>query len=289
VDPRRALFDWYRPRERSYPWRRSKPDPYRVLVSEVMLQQTQAGRVAPVYRAFVRRFPTIRALAAAERAEVIRAWNGLGYNRRAVALSETARIIVRDHGGRLPRDPEQLRLLPGIGPYTSTAVASIAFGVPVPALDTNVRRGVARFALGAEPHEVEPSVLREAAGRLVDRRDPGRWNQALMDLGRELCRPVPRCEPCPLAEGCSYRRSGRRGGRSPRRQPTFAGSVRQLRGRVVTTVASGEGRTLGALMRLLGEPSQRLIPVLRALGADGVVRPGPAALAGNPRGRVRLG
>ncbi|HXF73820.1 MAG TPA: A/G-specific adenine glycosylase, partial [Actinomycetota bacterium] len=125
-----ALLAWYAPRRRAYPWRATR-DPYRILVAEVMLQQTQASRVVPRYRAFLGRFPSVRALAAAPRADVLRAWSGLGYNRRAVLLHEAARALARDHGGRLPRDPEGLRRLPGVGPYTAAAVAAIAFGARV--------------------------------------------------------------------------------------------------------------------------------------------------------------
>ncbi|MGZ8584621.1 MAG: A/G-specific adenine glycosylase [Actinomycetota bacterium] len=126
-----ALRAWYRPRRRAYPWRGSG-DPYAVLVSEVMLQQTQAARAVPVFERFLARFPTVEALASAPRSEVVRAWAGLGYNRRAVALSEAAREIERAHGGRIPGDPEVLRTLPGVGPYTAAAVASFAFGAPSP-------------------------------------------------------------------------------------------------------------------------------------------------------------
>jgi A/G-specific adenine glycosylase len=254
-----------------------------------MLQQTQAGRVAPAYCAFLRRFPTVQSLAEAERAEVIRAWNGLGYNRRAVALSEAARVILSEFGGRVPREPDDLRRLPGVGPYTAAAVASLAYGVPVPALDTNVRRVVARFVLGAEPHEAKPSALADAANEMVAREDPGRWNQAVMDLGREVCRPVPRCGSCPVAGGCRYLRAGRRGGASARRQAPFQGSFRQLRGRVVQEIVTGDARTVGAVATRTNESTERVARALRALASDGVVRAGRAALAGNPRGRVRLG
>ena len=254
-----------------------------------MLQQTQAARVAPAYRSFVRRFPTVRRLAKAERAEVIEAWNGLGYNRRAVALSETARVIVSEFGGRVPRDPGELRGLPGVGPYTAAAVASMAYGVPVPALDTNVRRVVARFVLGADPHEVEGSTLRDAAGGLIDAGEPGAWNQAVMDLGRELCRPVPMCALCPVADGCRYRSAGRRGGRAGRHHGRFEGSFRQLRGRVVRAIVNQQARTVGTIAARTNESNERVALALRALVTDGVVRASPAALAGNPRGRVRLG
>jgi len=182
------MLAWYRPRRRAYPWRRARPDPYRVLVSEFMLQQTQATRVAPAFRAFVARFPSVAALANASRRDVLAAWSGLGYNRRAVRLHEAARAIVAEHGGEVPRDPGALVALPGVGPYTASAVAAIAFRAPVPAVDTNVRRVVARAALGLEGFEAPASDVAGAASRWMRGSDPAEWNQAVMDLGRELCR-----------------------------------------------------------------------------------------------------
>jgi A/G-specific adenine glycosylase len=289
VDLNERLFAWYRPRARRYPWRRQKPDPYRVLVSEVMLQQTQAGRVVPAYEEFLLRFPTVRALAEAERADVLRAWNGLGYNRRAVALSEAARGIVAENGGKVPRHREELMLLSGVGSYTAAAIASIAFGEPVPALDTNVRRVVARRSLGAEPHEVSPTVLRRTAERWIDPRRPGAWNQAVMDLGREVCRPVPACDRCPVAAGCRYRRAGRTRRSVGRRQAPFQGSFRQLRGAVVRALSTGGASTVGALAAQTGEPVERVTEAVGALASEGLLRAGREALRGSPRGRVRLG
>jgi A/G-specific adenine glycosylase len=282
---RRRLLEWYRPRRRAYPWRGTR-DPYRVLVSEVMLQQTQATRVAPAYRAFLRRFPSVWMLARASRGDVVRAWGTLGYNRRAVALSEAARAVVRDHGGRVPSDPKELQRLPGVGPYTAAAVASIAFGAPVPALDTNVARVVSRVRLRGD--DARPSDIRTEAERWLDRRDPGAWNQALMDLGREVCRPVPRCAACPLASGCRFRLEGGVPLRRARRQPSYPGSFRQLRGAVVRTLRAREAASLSALARLLGEPVDRVRSAVTSLTADGLVRAGPAALAGRPGGRIHL-
>ena len=184
---REALVGWYRPRRRAYPWRAPArsgarfPDAYAVLVSECMLQQTQAPRVAPAFEAFLQRFPDVASLAAATRADVLRAWGRLGYPRRAVALHAAARQIVERCDGVVPRDPATLRALPGVGPYTAAAVASLAYGVPVAAVDTNVRRIWARVDHGAEPDEVPARDLAEAADRWLDRRRPAAWNQAVMD------------------------------------------------------------------------------------------------------------
>ena len=145
-----------------------------MLVSEVMLQQTQASRVVEAFPRFMARFPTVRDLADASRAEVVRAWAGMGYNRRAVALHETARAIVRDHEGAVPREPDTLRALPGVGPYTAAAVASIAYGVPIATVDTNVRKVVARLDHGAERDEITAAQAADAAASWLDRSTPGR-------------------------------------------------------------------------------------------------------------------
>lgn len=285
---REALLEWFVPRTRIYPWRRTR-DPYRILVSEVMLQQTQAPRVEPAYRSFVRSFPSLRQLANARRSSVVAEWSGLGYPRRAVALSEAARAIVRDQGGAVPSEPAALQELPGIGSYTAAAVASIAFDVPVAAVDTNVRRIVARVAFGTEADEVAASDLAAVAHRWLDPRAPGTWNQALMDLGREVCRPArPRCGECPLARGCRFRANGAVPRAARRRQQPFEGSMRQTRGAVVRELGAAPSHTLAALVQITGSPIDRVTEAVRGLAADGIVSATSAALEGNPRARVRL-
>jgi A/G-specific adenine glycosylase len=255
----------------------------------MMLQQTQAARVVPAYRSFVRSFPSLRHLAGARRSAVVAEWSGLGYPRRAVALSEAARAIVRDRGGTVPSEPTALQELPGIGPYTAAAVASIAFDMPVAAVDTNVRRIVARVAFGTEADEVVASDLAAVAHRWLDPRAPGTWNQALMDLGRAVCRPArPRCEGCPLARGCRFRASGALPRAARRRQPPFEGSMRQARGAVVRELGAAPSRTLAGLVQVTGSPVDRVTDAVRGLAADGIVRATRAALEGNPRARVRL-
>jgi len=286
-----ALLGWYEDRHGRYPWRGSR-DPYAVLVSEVMLQQTQAPRVVPHFERFLERFPDVRALAGAPRSEVLRAWDGLGYNRRAVALSEAARAIVRDHDGVVPSDPERLRELPGVGPYTAAAVAALAFGRPIVAVDTNVRRVVARVRGGVEADELERGDLRALATRWLDGADPAAWNQAVMDLGRERCRPRPRCDGCPLARSCRYRRAGSFAAtgvtRRARGGERFEGSSRQLRGAIVRALRAASPRTISALSRSTGFELERVHAAVVGLQRDGVVVAGPAATAGSPRGTVRL-
>ncbi|HEY6568531.1 MAG TPA: A/G-specific adenine glycosylase, partial [Actinomycetota bacterium] len=283
---REALLAWYRPRTRAYPWRRKRPDPYSVLVSEFMLQQTQASRVAPVFEAFMTRFPTVEALATASRADVLRAWGGLGYPRRAVALQGSAQVVLREHGGAVPSDPAVLRSLPGVGEYTAAAVASLAYRVPIAAVDTNVRRILARAVHGVEPDEVVPARIRDDAQSWLDPRQPGSWNQALFDLGRAVCRPAPRCPECPFRSWCRFVAAGRTGRSSTRRQAPFEGSLRQVRGAVVSQLRERSPVTLGALEVSTGFGQDRIVAAIRGLAHDGVVHASPAALEGNPRAKV---
>ncbi len=284
---RKALLRWYAPRRRAYPWRTTH-DPYRILVSEVMLQQTQASRVAPAFVSFLARFPTVHSLARARLRDVVTAWQGLGYNRRAVALWEAARTIVRDHGGRILPDPVEMQRLAGVGPYTAAAVSSVAFGSAVAAVETNARRIVARFFLGVGPDGVSPREIHALADAWLDRRDPGAWNQAVMDLGREHCRPRPRCGTCPLTALCRFVAEGREPVSAERRQPAFEGSFRQLRGAVVRALIDREGASLADLSRETGVPLERVGEAVSVLAADGLLIAGAAARAGRPGGRVRL-
>jgi A/G-specific adenine glycosylase len=233
-----------------------------------MLQQTQAGRVEPTFIAFMRRFPTLRALAAADRADVLRAWAGLGYNRRAVSLHRAARVVMQEHRGRVPVEPSALRALPGVGPYTAAAVASIAGGVPVAATDVNVRRIIARVSGAGDAPAVD--AIAEA---WLDRSDPGAWNQALMDIGRAHCRAIPRCDGCPFARWCLWRSSGE-APTSPanRRQGPFEGSMRQVRGRIVDSLRGRSHAGSAALARSLGLPIDRVTTALDGLVRDGVVQ-----------------
>jgi A/G-specific adenine glycosylase len=283
------LGEWFRGRERAYPWR-GETDPYRVLVSEVMLQQTQAARVVPHYERFLERYPTVDALAAAPRADVVRAWAGLGYNRRAVALSEAARAIVRDHAGCVPDEVDALRALPGVGPYTAAAVAAFAFGEPVVPMDVNVRRAVARHRLGLDPGATSPGdVPAAAAAWLADDGEEPRWfSQALMDLAREVCRPAPRCGACPLAATCAYRAAPPAETRKARGQGRFEGSSRQARGRVVAHLRHHDAATLHELAREAAVPLERCVEAVAGLHRDGVVDASPEALAGDGHGTARL-
>ena len=200
---RSRLLAWYGQNHRDLPWRRTR-DPYRIWVSEIMLQQTRVAAVLGYYRDFLRRFPNLRALAAARPESVLAAWSGLGYYRRARALHAAARVIVRQHKGRIPRTAEGWRELPGVGRYTAAAVASIAFGEPVAVVDGNVER-VLRRLLGKR-RRFAASELWQSANALLSRSRPGDFNQAMMELGATVCLPhSPRCPECPLARWCKTR------------------------------------------------------------------------------------
>jgi A/G-specific adenine glycosylase len=214
-----AVLGWYGQNARDLPWRKTR-DPYAILVSEVMLQQTQVSRVVPRYQAWLERWLTVEALAGATRADVITQWAGMGYNRRAVLLHRCAAEVARIGG--FPREPAELRRLPGVGPYTAAAIACFAFGAQVAAPDTNAKRVLER-AFGDPGLAPPPGLAYE-------------WNQALFDLGRDVCiARRPRCEVCPLASGCPSR------GRTYaplRKQSRFEGSFRQRRAELLRAIAS---------------------------------------------------
>jgi A/G-specific adenine glycosylase len=229
-----AILAWYAAVRRDLPWRRTR-DPYRILVSEVMLQQTQVARVVPYYEAWLERFPTEAALASAPAADVLRGWSGLGYNRRALALQAACAAVARDGW---PSDVEGLMALPGVGPYTAAAVASFAFGVQAAAVDTNVRRVIERLD---RRRRRAPELARRAAaivpmGRAAD------WNQAMMELGATVCTArAPACDACPAASCRSRGRpaiapTARRGAERVR----FEDTDRYVRGRVVAALVAGQ-------------------------------------------------
>ncbi|MGI8737564.1 MAG: A/G-specific adenine glycosylase [Candidatus Eremiobacter antarcticus] len=250
---RSAVLRFYSRHRRDLPWRRSQ-DAYHILVSEVMLQQTQVNRVIPKYERFLARFPTVHVLASARLRDVVRAWIGLGYNSRGLRLWRCAKIIAQRHGGVVPDDVEQLRALPGIGTYTACAIASFAYGKPHPAIDTNVRRVLSRVLFGRD--SVSAAVLRRAAARVFPARAARRWCQALMDVAALHCRSSPRCEGCPALMTCRFapkvaRALPRRpSGSAAPRKAAFAGSPRFFRGRIIR-ILSGVGSM--PVARLLSE------------------------------------
>ncbi|HEX2576536.1 MAG TPA: A/G-specific adenine glycosylase [Aquihabitans sp.] len=270
----RALLAWFAERRRDLPWRRTR-DPWRVLVSELMLQQTQVARVVPRYEAFCDRWPTPAACAASPLGEVLEAWAGLGYNRRAVNLHRSATAVVERHGGVLPDDLVGLLALPGIGPYTARAVLAFAHERDVGVLDTNAARVLARRAGRA----LRPTEAQAAADGVVPPGDGWAWNQAMLDLGATVCRARnPVCDACPVAAGCAWRRAGNpepdpavgsagvSGGQRP-----FDGSDRQGRGRLVAALLAGPVPA-SALAEAMGWPDdpERARRVAATLVVDGL-------------------
>lgn len=240
IDPG-AVLAWGLPRLRELPWRTIR-DPWRILVAEVMLQQTQARRVIPAWQAFCAAYPTPSACASASLGDVLRRWHGLGYPRRARNLHDAATTMVARHGGQVPDDLDALLALPGVGPYTARAVLAFAYERDVAVVETNIARVLAR--LGGE--RLTPKRVQALADSLVPHGDGWAWNQALMDLGATVCRPVPRCSGCPIEPSCGWQRSGHAppdpadgsAGVSTRQAP-YDGSARQARGAVLRALATG--------------------------------------------------
>jgi A/G-specific adenine glycosylase len=283
---RPLLLDWYRRDGRMLPWRATR-DPYAILVSEIMLQQTQVTRVVPAYHAFLGTFPTVSDLAAASLADVLTAWRGLGYNRRARNLHRAAIAIEEDHGGLVPSDFKALRALPGLGDYTARAVLAFAFDEPVAPVDVNIGRVLAR-AVSGEPIR-RPSAQR-LADALVPAEAPGSWSHALMDLGATVCTARrPRCADCPVASACVWRGEGSDPAATSavrsRRQSAFSSSDRYHRGRLVDALRAGPvlSDDLAGAARL--EDPNRLERVVAGVVADGLAE-WHAGVLRLPGGRV---
>jgi A/G-specific adenine glycosylase len=275
------LLDWSARTRRDLPWRRTR-DPWAVLVSETMLQQTQAARVAPRYEEFLDCFPSPSACAAAPVGAVVAVWVGLGYNRRAVNLHAAATAIVAQHGGRVPDRLEQLVALPGVGAYTARAILAFAFERDAGVVDTNAARVLARAVAGSS---LDRAAVQRLADSLVPAGNAWAWNQAVLDLGAVVCTARrPRCRACPVAGSCTW---GRAGHPSPDpavgsagtsgRQTRFAGSDRQGRGRLVAALTRRPlaGAELAAVAGW-PEDEQRARRVVATLVADGLAVRTPA-------------
>lgn len=272
---RRRLFRWYRASARPLPWRATR-NPYRILISEVMLQQTQVNRVLEKFPRFLKRFPSFTALAKSTPADVIVAWRGMGYNNRAVRLRSLAQIVRSRFHGRLPTDPNTLTQLPGIGRYTANAVASFAFEQNVPVVDTNIDRVIARVfpRSGSDPWTI--------AARILPPRRAYEWNQALMELGALVCTAAnPKCGQCPLCVLCPGAHKVYATTRRVRKaEPGRKGVPNRIyRGRIVEELRKRNGGP-ASLSRLgvrimpgfVGRDKTWLLGLLSALEKDGVVR-----------------
>ena len=245
----------YRSHARSMPWRETR-DPYRILVSEVMLQQTQVDRVRVKYAEFLAAFPDLNALACASFARVLAAWQGLGYNRRAVNLQRSARILDAEHGGRIPDDTAALVALPGIGAATAASIRAFAFDAPVVFIETNIRRVfIHEFFPGGEA--VADAELLPLVAAALDKRSPREWYYGLMDYGAALARQVPN----------PNRRS-----RSYSRQSRFEGSDRQVRGALLRALVGGAAQTGAGLAQAVAGDRERVARLLGDLEREGFVQ-----------------
>src|SRR4051812_48153892 len=272
----RPLLLWYDVHARDLPWRRPTATPWGVLISEFMLQQTPVARVVPVYDAWLERWPHPTDLAAEPSGEAIRAWGRLGYPRRAIRLHAAATAIAEEHGGDVPADYEALRALPGVGDYTASAVLAFAFGRRQPVLDTNVRRGLARGVSGDEfPPAAVTTAERAVAPDLLpdDEPPPATGWVALRELGALVCTAgTPRCDACPVRDGCAWRAAGHPAyDGPPRRGQAWAGTDRQCRGRLMALARDAE-RPVGTddMSRAWREDDQRS-RCLESLLADGLL------------------
>ena len=271
----RELLGWGERTRRDLPWRRTR-DPWAVLVSEVMLQQTQVARVLPRYESFLRHFPDPVACAAADRAAVVRAWEGLGYNRRAVNLHRSAEVIVYRHAGEVPDDLDDLLALPGVGACTARAVLAFAFERDHGVIDTNAARLLARAVAGSP---LSPSTARALADDLVPSGLGWAWNQAVLDLGAAICtKRSPQCGACPIVSACAWALAGcpdpdpiEASAFVSAAQSTFLGSDRQGRGRLVQALRSGpvDGTSLTEVTGWLDDP-RRARRVADGLVDDGL-------------------
>jgi A/G-specific adenine glycosylase len=271
------IFRWYSRSARKLPWRGER-NPYRILLSEVMLQQTQVSRVLEKYPQFLKRFPDFTTLARAKTSSVIRAWKGMGYNNRAVRLQQLARTVNGDWQGRLPRTVEQLQSLPGIGKYTAHALACLAFNQRVPVVDTNVNRVLGRLF----PAQAKRMDIWKLAELTLPKQRADEWNQALMDLGSTLCNSSsPKCDTCPVLKLCpSSFRTENRSVKSITKEPSRDGLPNRIyRGRVVEVLRHSAGGKFIAAKRLgrqikndfSAHDEKWLVQLMKGLEKDGLI------------------
>ena len=268
------VLAWYAEAARDLPWRRPGTNPWAVMVSEFMLQQTPVARVLPVYDAWLERWPTPSALAAEPSGEAVRAWGRLGYPRRALRLHACAVTITEQHGGIVPDEYDALRALPGIGDYTAAAIASFAFGRRHAVLDTNVRRVLGRAVSGVEhPSVALTRAERELATSLVPDEDPELWAVAVMELGALLCTSRdPGCGSCPVADACAWLLAGRPAyDGPPRRAQRYDGTDRQCRGRLLAVLRDTDGVVSGTRLDAAWPDDAQRARALAGLLDDGLV------------------
>ena len=278
------VLDWYTANARDLPWRNPPflGNPYAVLVSEVMLQQTQVERTIPKFNEFMKRFPTMRKLSESTSGEVITMWSGMGYNNRAVRLQRLAKVVVAEHAGVVPSSIKSLLALPGIGPYTASAIACFAFDQSVPVIDTNIYRVLSRLVNGV--NAPSRGVVEPLAAQFLPAHRASEWHQGLMDIGATLCSvSAPKCMRCPLRGACAAA-PALQGGNNPKlaetsvpykpKQSQFTGSQRFYRGRIVEAVrhAPAKGIPISALHEVIElQSSAQLGEIVGSLVRDGLV------------------
>jgi A/G-specific adenine glycosylase len=277
ADVPEQVIAWFAEHARDLPWRRPDVGAWAVMVSEFMLQQTPVNRVLPAYEAWLRRWPTPADLAADEPGEAVRQWGRLGYPRRALRLHAAAAAIVDRHGGVVPDDAVALRALPGVGDYTAAAVAAFAYGRGGVVLDTNVRRVLARAAGGVEfPAPSLTAAERRLATAVLpaDERTAARWAAASMELGALVCTArAPRCTDCPIAADCAWLRAGRPPHAGPpRRGQTYAGTDRQVRGRLLAVLRDAHGPVGRSVLDEVWDDAVQRDRALAGLLDDGLVQ-----------------
>jgi len=277
-----AILNWYASHARDLPWRRPDAGPWAVLVSEIMLQQTPVSRVLPAYAAWLERWPTPAALAAAPSADAVRQWGRLGYPRRALRLHAAARAITERHAGAVPDSLGALRALPGVGSYTAAAVASFAFGQRHAVLDTNVRRVLARLVRGDLRPPPSPTAMEVRLAESLLPAEPGlapRWSVAMMELGALICiAERPRCADCPIVSECAWHRAGRPAGdprQARRRSQDYEGTDRQCRGRLLAVLRDSDGPVPAARLDAAWPDAGQRARSLASLVADGLAEPLP--------------
>lgn len=278
---RRRLLPWFSVHRRDLPWRRTK-DPYAILVSEIMLQQTQVDRVIPKYTAWLKTFPTVRSLARAPLSKVLKLWSGLGYNSRGMRLRELARVVVSEYSGHIPSDVETLEKLPGIGPYTARAIASFAFHRNEPAIDTNIRRVISRIFFG--PRWPTYSKLKSMVDIVAPAGEMHTWNAALMDFGALVCQARrPKCEQCPVQLYCrAYPAILRQPVSRPRQRVRFETTDRFWRGRIVARLVVRSATTADMYSHLctIGDISRvRFTKLVEKLVAENILHRTSSRLA----------
>jgi A/G-specific adenine glycosylase len=284
-----VILRWYASHARDLPWRRATASPWAVLVSEVMLQQTPVARVLPVYEAWLARWPTPPALAAASPGEAVRQWGRLGYPRRALRLHAAAHVISERHGGKVPGSIDALLVLPGVGSYTAAAVASFAFGQRHPVLDTNVRRVLARMATGRQWPTRSTTAAETALARSLLPARPevaARWSVAVMELGALICTATrPRCGTCPVAAECAWRLAGSPAGPGRRGGQLYQGTDRQCRGQLLAVLRDADGPVPPAHIDAAWPDAAQRARALAGLISDGLAEHHPGggyALPGEP-------